>query len=73
MEVFSRNHAAPFSKMLTFYRRDAFELIARYAQPESVPYPEAIIGEFRKLKKKNKFEGKNVGEFRKLLNVVDIS
>ena len=44
MEVFSRNHAAPFSKMLTFYRKEQFELVARYAKPEGVPYPEAIIG-----------------------------
>ena len=45
MEVFSRNHAAPFSKMLTFYRKDDFELIARYADIEAVPFPEAVIGE----------------------------
>ena len=29
-EVFSRFHAVPFSKMLTFYRKEPFALEARY-------------------------------------------
>ncbi|XP_077015087.1 heat shock protein 105 kDa isoform X2 [Tamandua tetradactyla] len=45
-EVFSRNHAAPFSKVLTFYRRGPFELEAFYSDPQGVPYPEAKIGRF---------------------------
>ncbi|KAM5287786.1 heat shock protein 105 kDa isoform 3-T3 [Ctenodactylus gundi] len=45
-EVFSRNHAAPFSKVLTFFRRGPFELEAFYSDPEGVPYPEAKIGRF---------------------------
>lgn len=44
-EVFSRNHAAPFSKVLTFLRRGPFELEAFYSDPQGVPYPEAKIGE----------------------------
>lgn len=43
-EVFSRNHAAPFSKVLTFLRRGPFELEAFYSDPQGVPYPEAKIG-----------------------------
>ncbi|VTJ78992.1 Hypothetical predicted protein [Marmota monax] len=42
-EVFSRNHAAPFSKVLTFLRRGPFELEAFYSDPLGVPYPEAKI------------------------------
>ncbi|XP_007666695.2 heat shock protein 105 kDa isoform X4 [Ornithorhynchus anatinus] len=45
-EVFSRNHAAPFSKVLTFYRKGPFELEAFYSDPAGVPYPEAKIGRF---------------------------
>ncbi|XP_005317130.2 heat shock protein 105 kDa isoform X2 [Ictidomys tridecemlineatus] len=45
-EVFSRNHAAPFSKVLTFLRRGPFELEAFYSDPLGVPYPEAKIGRF---------------------------
>lgn len=43
-EVFSRNHAAPFSKVLTFFRSGPFELEAFYSDPQGVPYPEAKIG-----------------------------
>ncbi|XP_004604596.2 heat shock protein 105 kDa isoform X1 [Sorex araneus] len=45
-EVFSRNHAAPYSKVLTFLRRGPFELEAFYSDPTGVPYPEAKIGRF---------------------------
>ncbi|XP_049634727.1 heat shock protein 105 kDa isoform X1 [Suncus etruscus] len=45
-EVFSRNHAAPFSKVLTFLKRGPFELEAFYSDPKGVPYPEAKIGRF---------------------------
>lgn len=45
-EVFSRNHAAPFSKVLTFFRSGPFELEAFYSDPQGVPYPEAKIGRF---------------------------
>ncbi|XP_044524214.1 heat shock protein 105 kDa isoform X2 [Gracilinanus agilis] len=45
-EVFSRNHAAPFSKVLTFYRKGPFELEAFYSDSEGFPYPEAKIGRF---------------------------
>ncbi|XP_054127382.1 heat shock protein 105 kDa isoform X2 [Melozone crissalis] len=45
-EVFSRNHAAPFSKVLTFYRKGPFELEAFYSDPDGVPYPESKIGRY---------------------------
>ncbi|XP_009875097.1 PREDICTED: heat shock protein 105 kDa isoform X2 [Apaloderma vittatum] len=45
-EVFSRNHAAPFSKVLTFYRKSPFELEAFYSDPNGVPYPESKIGRY---------------------------
>ncbi|XP_014106831.1 heat shock protein 105 kDa isoform X4 [Parus major] len=45
-EVFSRNHAAPFSKVLTFYRKGPFELEAFYSDPNGVPYPESRIGRY---------------------------
>lgn len=42
MEVYPQNHAVPFSKVLTFYRRDPFSLKACY--PNDVPIPEKKIG-----------------------------
>ncbi|XP_062983054.1 heat shock protein 105 kDa [Elgaria multicarinata webbii] len=45
-EVFSRHHAAPFSKVLTFYRKGPFELQAFYSEPSGVPYPEKNIGKY---------------------------
>ncbi|XP_073439274.1 heat shock protein 105 kDa isoform X1 [Dendrobates tinctorius] len=45
-EVFDKNHAAPFSKVLTFHRKIPFQLEAYYSDPVSVPYPEAKIGQF---------------------------
>ncbi|XP_075055056.1 heat shock protein 105 kDa [Mixophyes fleayi] len=45
-EVFSKNHAAPFSKVLTFYRKNPFQLEAFYSDPATVPYPEPKIGQF---------------------------
>ncbi|XP_075448268.1 heat shock protein 105 kDa isoform X2 [Ascaphus truei] len=45
-EVFSKNHAAPFCKVLTFYRRGPFQLEAFYSDPATVPYPESYIGQF---------------------------
>ncbi|XP_029458510.1 heat shock protein 105 kDa [Rhinatrema bivittatum] len=45
-EVFSRNHAAPFSKVLTFYRKGPFQLEAFYSDPGIIPYRESKIGQF---------------------------
>uniref|UniRef100_A0A8C8K5L2 Heat shock protein 4a n=1 Tax=Oncorhynchus tshawytscha TaxID=74940 RepID=A0A8C8K5L2_ONCTS len=45
-EVFPKNHAAPFSKVLTFYRREPFSLEAYYNNPKELPYPDPSIGQF---------------------------
>uniref|UniRef100_A0A673XWT7 Heat shock protein 4b n=1 Tax=Salmo trutta TaxID=8032 RepID=A0A673XWT7_SALTR len=45
-EVFPKNHAAPFSKVLTFYRREPFSLEAYYNTPRELPYPDPTIGQF---------------------------
>ncbi|MBN3271931.1 HSP74 protein, partial [Polyodon spathula] len=45
-EVFQKNHAAPFSKVLTFYRKEAFSLEAYYNCPKELPYPDPSIGQF---------------------------
>lgn len=44
MEVFPKNHQVPFSKMLTFYRREPFTLQAQYTVPSTFPDP--IIGHY---------------------------
>lgn len=45
-EVFPKNHAAPFSKVLTFYRREPFSLDAYYNSPKELPYPDPTIGQY---------------------------
>ncbi|KAL6053180.1 hypothetical protein STEG23_025356 [Scotinomys teguina] len=45
-EVFSKNHAAPFSKVLTFYRKEPFTLEAYYSSPQDLPYPDPAIAQF---------------------------
>ncbi|CAH2277055.1 heat shock 70 kDa 4 [Pelobates cultripes] len=45
-EVFPKNHAAPFSKVLTFYRKDPFTLDAYYTTPKELPYPDPSLGQF---------------------------
>ncbi|XP_005102694.1 heat shock 70 kDa protein 4 [Aplysia californica] len=47
LEVFSRFHAAPFSKMLTFYRKEPFTLSASYSNASDIPFPSTDIGEFK--------------------------
>uniref|UniRef100_A0A0B6ZQN1 Uncharacterized protein n=1 Tax=Arion vulgaris TaxID=1028688 RepID=A0A0B6ZQN1_9EUPU len=47
LEVFSRFHASPFSKMLTFYRKEPFTLVASYSDGSRVPIPETDIGTFK--------------------------
>lgn len=43
-EVFSKNHAAPFSKVITFHKKEPFDLEAYYTHPHEVPYPDSRIG-----------------------------
>lgn len=45
-EVFPKNHAAPFSKVLTFYRKEPFSLEAYYNCPKDLPYPDPTIGQY---------------------------
>ncbi|ELT92200.1 hypothetical protein CAPTEDRAFT_221226 [Capitella teleta] len=45
MEVFSRFHQIPFSKMLTFYRREPFTLHAKY-NLRDIPYTVDTLGSF---------------------------
>ncbi|KAM4727422.1 heat shock 70 kDa protein 4a isoform 2-T2 [Anableps anableps] len=45
-EVFPKNHAAPFSKVLTFYRKEPFTLEAYYNNLKELNYPKATIGQF---------------------------
>lgn len=46
-EVFPLNHAAPFSKVLSFYRKEPFSLEAYYNNPNELPYPDPAIGQFQ--------------------------
>ncbi|XP_048189495.1 heat shock 70 kDa protein 4L isoform X1 [Perognathus longimembris pacificus] len=45
-EVFSKNHPAPFSKVITFHKKEPFELEAFYTNLHEVPYPDPRIGSF---------------------------
>ncbi|NXD25499.1 HSP74 protein, partial [Spelaeornis formosus] len=45
-EVFPKNHPAPFSKVLTFYRKEPFTLEAYYSCPKELPYPDHAIAHF---------------------------
>ncbi|XP_035522403.1 heat shock 70 kDa protein 4a isoform X2 [Morone saxatilis] len=45
-EVFPKNHAAPFSKVLTFFRKEPFTLEAYYNNPKELPYPNCSLGQF---------------------------
>jgi len=44
MEVFTKGHMFPFSKMLTFYRKDNLILEASYSNP--IPHTQSVIGRF---------------------------
>ncbi|XP_034825268.1 97 kDa heat shock protein isoform X1 [Maniola hyperantus] len=44
MEVFPAFHPAPFSKMLTFYRKEPFSVSAYYT--DQIPYPDNFIGQW---------------------------
>lgn len=38
------NHASPFSKVLTFYRKEPFSLEAYYNSPNELPFKDPTIG-----------------------------
>ena len=44
MEVFAVNHAFPFSKMLTFYRKEPFTLEASYGKNVKLPLEDGFVG-----------------------------
>lgn len=46
MEVFAVNHHFPFSKMLTFYRKEPFDLEASYGKNVNLPLKDGFIGRF---------------------------
>lgn len=45
-EVYSKNHAAPFSKVITFHKKEPFDLEAFYSSPHELPYPYTRIGAY---------------------------
>nr|XP_055052842.1 heat shock protein 105 kDa isoform X1 [Misgurnus anguillicaudatus] len=46
-EIFGRNQPCPSAKIITFYRNKPFVLEAFYSDPDSLPFPEAKIGEYK--------------------------
>jgi molecular chaperone DnaK (HSP70) len=44
--VFPRFEKIPLSKLLTIYKREPFEIEARYRFPNNIPYSDARIGKF---------------------------
>lgn len=46
MEVFPTWHQIPFSRQITFYRKEPFWLEAVYCNPDSVPHSNKMIGRF---------------------------
>lgn len=47
MEVFAVNHGFPFSKMLTFYRKEPFDLEASYGKNVNLPLKDGFIGKLK--------------------------
>jgi heat shock protein 4 len=46
LEVFPRFEKIPLSKLLTIYKRESFEIEARYRFPNAIPFGDARIGKF---------------------------
>ena len=46
LEVFPHFEKIPLSKLLTIYKREAFEIEARYRYPNNIPYNDPRIGKF---------------------------
>jgi len=46
LEVYPRFEKIPLSKLLTIYKREPFEIEARYRFPNNIPYNDARIGKF---------------------------
>ncbi|OWF53905.1 heat shock 70 kDa protein 4-like [Mizuhopecten yessoensis] len=46
LEVFPKFHQIPFAKMMTFYRKEPFQLESYYSNAKDVPIPNPHIGHF---------------------------
>lgn len=46
LEVFPLFEKIPLSKLLTIYKREAFEIEARYKNPKAIPFSDSRIGKF---------------------------
>ncbi len=46
LEVFPHLEKIPLSKLLTIYKRESFEIEARYRYPNNIPYNDPRIGKF---------------------------
>lgn len=46
LEVFPKFEKIPLSKLMTIYKRDSFEIEARYRFPNDIPYPVSLVGKF---------------------------
>jgi heat shock protein 4 len=46
LEVFAKWDKIPAAKLLTIYKKEAFEIEARYRFPNDIPYSDARIGKF---------------------------
>ncbi|XP_060073295.1 heat shock 70 kDa protein 4-like [Ylistrum balloti] len=46
LEVFPKFHQIPFAKMMTFYRKEPFQLESFYTHAKDVPIPDPHIGSF---------------------------
>lgn len=47
LEVFPKFEKIPLSKLMTIYKRDPFEIEARYRFPNDIPHPASLIGKFQ--------------------------
>lgn len=46
LEVFPHFEKIPLSKLLTIYKREPFEIEARYKDPKAIPFSDSRIGKF---------------------------
>lgn len=46
MIVFNEGDQIYHSKVLTFFRKEPFQLIAQYQDPKTLPYPDPHIGKY---------------------------
>lgn len=44
MEIFEKFNPVPFSKILMFFKKEAFNLKGRYSNVNDIPYSDTSIG-----------------------------